>query len=156
MSRLQHVVKVLQDLGAEAGLPSLGLDQSDRASLLFDDIPVTFAYTAAPAELLWIYVDLGEVPAEGAAAPTWLLQLGLSTWAASVMTIGLDEEGRRALGYTPIAVAMLDLPRLKEVLTRLLAAARPIRERLALRQFEIDPVATAGAAGPTASAGLRA
>jgi Tir chaperone protein (CesT) family len=147
MSRTQHVGQVLQELAAEAGLASLSLDASDRASLLFDDIPVTFAYTAEPMELLWIWVDLGEIPADGAAAPECLLRLGLMSWAASVMTIGLDEQGRRALGFTSIAVAMLDLARLKEVLARLLAAARPIRERLAAGRFELDRD-LAGATGP--------
>jgi hypothetical protein len=147
MSRVQHVEQVLQELAAEAGLASLSLDESDRASLLLDQIRVTFAYSAEPMELLWIWVDLGEIPTEGAAAPECLLRLGLMTWAASVMTIGLDEQGRRALGFTPIAVAMLDLARLKEALTRLLAAARPIRERLAAGRFELD-LDLAGAADP--------
>jgi hypothetical protein len=157
MSRIKHVEQVLQELAAEAGLAQLRLDESDRASLLLDQIRVTFGYTAEPMELLWIWIDLGQIPAEGAAAPECLLRLGLMTWATSVMTIGLDEEGRRALGFTPIAVAMLDLARLKEVLARVLDAARAIRERLAAGRFELELELT-GAADPgarSAGPGLR-
>ena len=155
MSRLDHVANVLQELAAEAGLDRLALDATDRASLRFDGITVTFTYAAEPVELLWLHADLGPVPTDGDAAPAWLLRLGLMTWASSRMTIGLDQSGTRAVGATAVAVVMLDLATLKEVLARLLEAARPIRDGLAEHQFDLDPSVAASAGAPPA-ADLRA
>lgn len=138
MSRSSHINQVLQELAVQAGVAELQLDASDRPTLIFDEIPVTFAYANEPTGLLWLYADLGEIPAEGSAAPVCLLQLGLATWAASAMTIGLDDRGTRVIGFTTIAVAMLDFHTLKEVLERLLDAARPIRARLAAGRFELE------------------
>jgi hypothetical protein len=156
MSRIDHVGAVLGELAAEAGLDGLALDESQRASLEFDGVTVTFAYGAEPAELLWLFIDLGEIPEDGEAAPHCLLRLGLATWAQSVMTLALDEAGTRALGYTVMAVSVLDLATLKEVLARLLEGAKPIRERLARRDFEVEiEPAFDGGAPPGANGAMR-
>ncbi|MEM7023000.1 MAG: type III secretion system chaperone [Pseudomonadota bacterium] len=137
MERLDHVIRVLGELAAEAGIDGFHFNDAYRASLALDGIRVTFAYSAEPAELLWLYVDLGAVP-EGPEASNWLLEVGFATWAASVMTIALDDSGRRAMGYTAIAVTMLDLTALKDMLAQLLQAAKPIRGQLAARAFDLD------------------
>jgi hypothetical protein len=141
MSRQALVEQVLQELAAETGVGELSLDASDRVTLVFDDIPVTFAYVTQPTELLWLYVDLGEVPADGTEAPVCLMQLALTTWVASVMTIGLDEEGKNAVGMTAIAVVMLKYPTLKEVVLRLIEAARPIRDHLSTHDYDAQSLA---------------
>jgi len=73
------------------------------------------------------------------------------------MTLALDEAGTRALGYTVIAVSVLDLATLKEVLARLLEGAKPIRERLARRDFqvEIEPAFDGSGDPPGADGAMR-
>jgi hypothetical protein len=153
MSRINLVSKVIGEFGQEIGMPDLALDAEDRVRLMFDETPVTFVYAAEPVELFWLYVDLGEMPANGDAdkAAECLLQLGFLCWAWNKMTIGLDEAGTRAIGFTVIPVALLELGVLKEVLEHLLDAALPVRERMARREFDIDVSdlqATPAAMGP--------
>jgi hypothetical protein len=149
MSRFQRVVSVLNELASELGLGEVVLDERDRATLAFDDTRVTFMFTAEPLELLWLYVDLGEIPTTGDEAPAFLLQIGLGSWATGRMTIGLDDGGRRALGYTSIPVAHLDHPTLHRTLTAMLELALPIRERLDRRNYQLEP-----APDDAASAGI--
>lgn len=136
MSRYNYVIEVLEELGTEMGMGRLEFDDTSRLSLVFDGVLVTLAYTTEPIELVWIYVDLGEVPAEGIVVFQQLLQVGFEAWAQNVMTIGLDDEGKNAIGYTSIPVTVLELPMLKEMLSRMLQATFLIREHLAQVAFE--------------------
>ncbi|MEM7023291.1 MAG: type III secretion system chaperone [Pseudomonadota bacterium] len=135
MSQVNRVETVLSAFGARAGLGELKLDDDGRLTLLIDQIPVTFAYSADPVELLWLYVGLGEVE-DGMAA--FLLALGFVTWANNRMTIALDRDARKALGYTVIPVAALDVDSLQKGVTVLVESARPIRDRLASGAYEVD------------------
>lgn len=136
MSRYNYVNEVLQELGAEIGMEPLELDDTDRLSLVFDGVLVTFAYSSEPVELVWIYVDLGEVPPDSLQVPQQLLQVAFECWAHNVMTIGVDEEGKNAVGYSSIPVTVLDLPLLKEMLDRILQATTLVREHLARTTFD--------------------
>jgi hypothetical protein len=136
MPRYNYVQSVLEELGAEMGLGSIKLDDTNRLSLVFDGVLVTFAYTTEPVELVWIYVDLGEIPQGGVAVPQRALQIGFECWAHNVMTIGLDDEGARAVGYSSIPVTVLALPLLKEMLDRILQATALVREQLAQTAFD--------------------
>ena len=126
MSRIDYVTAILEDFGTEVGLP-IELGSDGRASLWFDDQLVTFAYREKPMELLWIYADLGPVPARGLAVPNLLLELNLSVWLRANMTIAIDQKGERALGYTTLPPASLDLRALKVALDMLLDVAVEIR-----------------------------
>lgn len=137
MSRSGHVATVLDDLAASLGLSGIRLDEGDRATLTFDETPVTFAYTAEPIELLWLHVELGEIPADGDEAPLFLLKLARSTWALGQMTIGLDQSGRQILGHTSIPVALLDTDTLRQTLTAVLQLAVPLRARLAEGRYDL-------------------
>ena len=137
MSRIQYVETVLQELGAGMGLADLRFDASDRASLLLDDnIPITFAYRAAPVEMLCLYIDRGDIPQKGRQAPEYLLRAGLTTWLSTAMTISLDDEGKKALAITMIAVATLDLATLTAVLEKAVIVARVMRDYIKQGQFE--------------------
>jgi hypothetical protein len=96
MSRFDHVNKVLSEVARDLGVQDAALGEDDCATLAFDEMEVDFIYRAEPVELLWLYADLGEIPAEGDAAPALLLQAGFGSWALCRMTIGLDDERRRA------------------------------------------------------------
>lgn len=138
MSRHNFVAGVFRGLGDKLGIAPLELDDADRVSLLFDGVLVTFAYTTDPIELVWIYVDLGEVPPHGVIAPQRLLQLGFEFWAKNVMTIGMDEVGRNAIGYSSIPVSLVDVAVLQELLDHMLQAAFLIREQLASVEFDVS------------------
>ena len=143
MTRLQSVNSVIAEFGDSIGLPDLQLDDQDRLRLTFDQTPVTLAYAAAPMEILWLYVDLGEVDSQSEQAAECLLQLGFLCWTMNKMTIALDEDEKRAVGFTAIPVAQLDLQVLMEVTRHLLDAAEAIRDKLARRDYDIDSTGTA-------------
>ncbi|MEM6365856.1 MAG: CesT family type III secretion system chaperone [Planctomycetota bacterium] len=136
MSRINHVESVFHQFGERMGMGPLVLDSTDRVSLVFDGVLVTFAYSNEPIELIWIYIDLGSVPEEGVAALQTLLTIGFDSWAHNIMTIGLDDEGQNAVGYTSIAVSMLELPLLEEMVSRMLQAASLIRSSVEEAAFE--------------------
>lgn len=136
MSRLGYVADVLKEFGNEIGMGDLALDETDRLSLTFDGVLVTLAYASEPIELIWIYVDLGEVPIEDVGVLQHLLKIGFECWAQNVMTIGLDDEARNAVGYSSIPVTLLDKRVLKELISRLLEATFLIREEIAQIAFD--------------------
>jgi hypothetical protein len=163
VSRSDHVASVLSALAGELGLPALALDDNDRATLAFDGMAVTFVYTTEPVELLWLYADLGEIPADGDQAPAFLLQVGLGSWALNRMTIGLDDQGRKVRGYTALPVSLLDPGMLHKTLIGLLEVALPLRQRLADQDFALtipadsaDGATDAPPPRPTNGPGLRA
>ena len=131
MSRYNYVTEVLRELGNDMGMGPLELDDTNRLSLVFDGVLVTLSYTTDPLELLWIYVDLGDVPPDNIHVPREMLKLGFECWGQNVMTIGLDEEGSKAIGYSSIPVTVLELPVLREMLSRMLQATFLVREHLA-------------------------
>lgn len=136
MSRLGYVAEVLKEFGSEIGMGELALDETDRLSLVFDGVLVTLVYTEEPIELIWIYIDLGEVPADSIKVPQHLLKLGFECWAQNVMTIGLDDAGRNAVGYSSMPVTLFECKVLKEMLTRLLEATFIIKEELSKVAFD--------------------
>lgn len=135
MSRYNYVTEVLQELGAELGIGPLKFDGTDRVSLVFDGILVTLAYSTEPVELVWIYVDLGEVPDDSLLVPQQMLQVAFECWSNNVMTIGLDDDGKNGVGYSSIPVAVLELPLLKDMIDKMLQAAALVREHLAKTAF---------------------
>lgn len=141
MSRFDHVNRVLSEVARALGVQDVALGEDDCATLAFDEMEVDFLYTTEPLELLWLYADLGEIPAEGDAAPVLLLQVGFGSWALCRMTIGLDDQGRRARGFAAIPVSLLDPPMLEKTLAGLLEVALPLRARLAGRDFQLPPLA---------------
>jgi len=148
MSRERYVVQIVQELGAEMGMSDLALDENGRASLLFDDTPVTLMYCPDPVELLWLLVDLGEIDVDRHEPLEALLQLGFQTWSANRMTIGLTENGNRAVGHTSIPVVNLDRGLLEETLRYVLETADAIRERLARGELEPGSPPPGDARGP--------
>lgn len=138
MSDRQRVDVALGEFGASCGLPGLALDENDRATLAIGGVPVTFLYQAAPLEMVSLYAELGEIPEFGTDAPEFLLQLGLGSWVAGHMTIGLDRDGKSVLGHAVIPASRFSQQTLTETLQRLLAVARPLRERIAERDFRLE------------------
>lgn len=146
MSNRHRVDLALSEFAASCGLPGLALDDNDRTTLAIGKVPITFLYQATPVEMVSLYAELGEIPECGADAPEFLLQLGLGSWVAGHMTIGLDRDGKSVLGYTVIPAARFSQQTLSETLQRLLAVARPLRQRIATRDFRLDlPDTDAGA-----------
>jgi len=156
MSRINVADTVVGELCEQLGLGERTLDGGGRLTLRFDQTPVTLTYAERPVELLWLQVELGPIPAEGTAAPRFLLRLAFDCWGLNRMTIGLDEAGRKAWGFTCIPVAQLSRDSLEQVLSGLLEVAVPIRERLGKGAFELpSPVAQAEPAEQPDSAMLR-
>lgn len=146
MSRGEFIHGVLNDLCWKMGLGDAWPDSAGRLTLNFDDTPVTFSSSDDPVELVWIHADLGEIPADGAAAPTFLLRLAFDCWGYNRMTVGLDDTGRKAWGYTCVPAAQLSVESLERALHGLLEVAMPVRERLAKGDFdlpELDELQTA-------------
>ena len=148
MSRADFIAGVLSELCAKMGLGETGPDAQGRLTLTFGETPVTFSSSADPVELVWIHADLGEIPGEGTEAPTFLLRLAFDCWGLNRMTIGLDDSGRRAWGYTCLPAAHLSADSLEQSLNGLLEVAMPLRERLARGAFDLPEAAAAGGAGP--------
>ena len=142
MSRYNYVTEVLKELGNDMGMGPLELDDTNRLSLVFDGVLVTLSYTTDPLELLWIYVDLGEVPADNIHVSREMLKLGFECWGQNVMTIGLDDDGNKAIGYSSIPVTVLELPVLREMLSRMLQATFVVREHLAKAALGDDQAET--------------
>jgi hypothetical protein len=139
MSRADYVASVLNEEAAALGLARIALDGGDRATLTFNQLEVTFAYTPEPVELLWLYVELGSIPEASDEARAFLLQVGIGSWAFGRMTVGLAPDGRAAQGFTSIPVATLDQALLDRTLTALLELALPLRKRLAQHDYSIAP-----------------
>lgn len=131
MSRLDHVERMIAELGGALSLPGLALDDSGRLSLTVGDAPVTILYRVQPVELVWIFVGLGELSDLDEAAMGFLLRSTGRLWAASGATIGLGEDGKQLLSRMQVPVAALDGNGLREALTTLLDASLPIRAALA-------------------------
>ncbi|MEM7021711.1 MAG: type III secretion system chaperone [Pseudomonadota bacterium] len=129
MARINLVDTVVGELCGSMGLPERPLDDQGRLRLRIGDTPVVLSYAGEPLELLWLHVELGDVP-EGLSAPRFLLKLGFECWCLNRMTITLDRAGSKAWGFTCIPVAELTLDRLDQVLKAMLAVAMPIRQRI--------------------------
>jgi hypothetical protein len=137
MSRQHLVAQTIGELGTQLGIPDLALDDSSRVSLTVDGIRVTLNYAIEPIELLWLFVDLGEIADESTEVLEGLLQLGFLTWSSNSMTVGLDEDGKRALGYSSVPVVNLSLDTLVGQLNEMLRGAAAIRERIERNDFEV-------------------
>lgn len=138
MSDRQRVDLALSEFGTSCGLPGLALDENDRTTLAIGKVPITLLYQATPIEMVSLYAELGEIPEFGTDAPELLLQVGLGSWVAGHMTVGLDRDGKSVMGYAVIPAARFSQPVLSETLQRLLAVARPLRQRIANREFNLD------------------
>lgn len=138
MSRINMVDHVVGELCAGMGLGEHSLDVQGRLTLRFEDTPVTFSYSAAPIEFLWMHADLGELRDDDTEALRFVLRVGLDCWRLNRMTIAVDEHGK-AWGYSGLPVAELNRERLWESLQAMLEVAMPIRERLARRDFAVKP-----------------
>ncbi|MCD0457860.1 type III secretion system chaperone [Roseiconus lacunae] len=136
MSRINHVANVFADLGREMNMGPLKLDDTDRLSLLFDGVLVTFSYSTEPMELIWIYVDLGEIPSGGVLAMQRLLACAFESWMTSIMTIGMDDDGRNAVGFTSIPVSTLSVQAVRETVGAMLRAAAKTSDAIAAAAFE--------------------
>lgn len=130
MSRERIVADAVAALGADLGIPALALDASRRASFCYDGVQFTLSYATEPAEVLWLYVDLGDVEADNPQMLQCLMQMGYATWFGNCMTIGLNEAGERGIGSSGIPVVWLNPDRLTQLVKRMLAAAAEVRERL--------------------------
>jgi len=130
MSRLDYSCSIFDELSSELGLPDLRADADGRMSLTFDDMLVTLMHNDHPVDTVSIYVDLGAVPARGTKTLSSLLELNLLTWLRNNMTIGLDNDSGRAVGWNAIPVSQLSVAALREVMEAMLTAAMPIREAL--------------------------
>ncbi|MCG8650290.1 MAG: type III secretion system chaperone, partial [Pirellulales bacterium] len=137
MSRQDYVEQTISELGTRLGIPELALDATDRASFSKDDILMTIHYVDQPIELLWLFVDLGEVGTSDAEVLSGLLQLGFPTWTSNCMTIGIDDSGQRAIGHSNIPVVYLTAARLHQTVEYMLEAAAEIRDHIQQHDFEL-------------------
>ena len=131
MSRVEQVEALVSELGAQLGLPELRFDETGRIALQVGEAPVTLLYQVEPLELIWLYCGLGDLPDESEATGALLLRANARTWTSSGVSIGIDEQGKRALGFLPLPVGSLTAAGLREALTVLLEASLPIRGQLA-------------------------
>lgn len=154
MSRINFIETVLSEACEAMGLGETAFDDQGRLTLRFHETPVTFAYAAEPIEMLWLHVELGAIPEEGANGPQFLLTLATDCWGLNRMSIGLAEDGRSAWGYTGIAAFQLTRELLEQTLRNLLEVAMPIRERIARREFALDLQVDRGSSPTERTAGM--
>lgn len=138
MSREQLVDDAVRELGTVMDMADLKLDEDGRLTLVFDELPVTFIYESEPVELIWLMCDLGAIDDEDPQVLQALLQFGFFTWSANRLTIALDEQGYRAIGYTAIPVVNLSASVLQQTLEIALETAEALRVKLEREEFEPD------------------
>lgn len=137
MSRADHVASVIADVGAVRGAPGLALNDESCAELTLGALPLTLMLASEPADLLWLFADLGDVP-DDPELLHGLLRLGFVSWASGQLTLGLSSDGRRMIGYSTVPVATLTNDTLGLALDRLQQGAEGILDRLAHRHFDLD------------------
>lgn len=137
MSRQEFVEQTISELGTKLRIPKLALDSTGRASFSRDGIHMTISYLDQPIEIVWLFVDLGEVGVSQVDVLEGLLQMGFLTWSSNCMTIGIDKSGERAIGHSNIPVVYLNGERLHQVVEGMLEAAVTIRDRIKQRDFEL-------------------
>ena len=131
MSRYDYVTLVLNEIGDEIGMGSLRLDDSNRVSLLFDEVLVTFTYVAFPFEQLRLHIELAEIAERDVPMMQQVAQVAMECWLNGVMTIALDKQGRKVVGHMSIPVSRLESNSLKDSLDGVLTRATAVREKLA-------------------------
>ncbi len=137
MSRFDLAASIVSEFCADMGLDGIRPNADGRLTLDFGDVPVTFAFSADPVEVLWLHAGLGSIPAEGLAAPKFLMHLASACWTRNRMTVGLDANGQTVWGYTCIPAAKLNKQSLEQTLTALLEAAVPASVQLARQDFDL-------------------
>ena len=137
MNRATYVAQVLQELGESMGMPDLALNDQGWILLRMNEVPVRITYSPNPLESISISADLGEVERDSREQMQGLLQLGLVTWSHNCMTIGLTDNGRRAVGTTLIPVSQLSRDLLEQTLVALQQAAEMVRDRLTHGDFQL-------------------
>ncbi|MCP3880490.1 MAG: CesT family type III secretion system chaperone [Sulfitobacter sp.] len=130
MSRRDFASSIVEQWCEEIGLTGVKADAQGRLSLTFEETIVTFAHREQPVETVAIYIDLGTMPKNGAGVPEMLLSLNLQTWLSNNMTIGLDPDSDRAIGWNTIPVSQLSISTLREVTEAMLTTAMSIKEAL--------------------------
>ncbi|MEM7023132.1 MAG: type III secretion system chaperone, partial [Pseudomonadota bacterium] len=138
MSRLGYVKQVVEELGMSVGQSDLSLDDRGATVLQVEGMVFTLIHAADPEEILWLFVDLGQVP-EDAELLRGLLTFGLMTWASAQMTVGVNKAGDRILGYVALPVVVLTAERLIDCLNRMHACGTELVGRLNRRDFSFDP-----------------
>ena len=145
MSQRAKVDSVLAEFARTCGLTELILDEQGRAGLAIGGRPLTLSYLEEPAELLVCCIEIAEIADDDQATPAFLAELTFTTWMRGIMTIGLSEDGRRALGYQVIPLELLDTAALGGVAGQLAETALAIRAQLAEgAQNRLAPVAGDG------------
>jgi hypothetical protein len=135
MSRLNYVRSVVHEAGHSLGEPELQLgERSCSVALEVQGLKLTMTYGSEPEELLWLFVDLGPVP-DDAELLRGLLAFGLLSWAAAQMTLGIDGERRRLVGYVALPVVVLTTEGLIDALNQLHARGAELVDRLAHRDL---------------------
>lgn len=151
MSRLNHVQTILSELTSKLGLGAVELDASDsssggRVTLQVGEAPLVFSYSATPADLLWLHVDLGAVPitdteahpGQPDPAAEFLLQAGFQAWMLAGITIALDDHGGRAMAFTAVPATTLSIESLETSLRQLMETALPLRRQLAAEDWRVE------------------
>jgi hypothetical protein len=137
MSRESFVSDRLAEFASAIGLSLLAMDETRRASFLNNGRHYTLQYSDDPIEVLWVFVDLGTVNAEDPELLRGVLGIGYVTWAAGVLTVGLDSSGQRLLGAGSIPVGYLNAQRLRQLIDAMDAAAAEVHRRIETRDFQV-------------------
>jgi hypothetical protein len=138
MSREDYVSQVVSEFGDNLGLADFEFDETRRASMSIDDMPVTFSYSASPVELLWIHMDLGEAPKDDPAALSGLLELGFLGWVSNRLTIGVDDAGERVIGQSMIPAISLDATTLRGHFEQMAESALLVRDRITRGDYNLE------------------
>lgn len=152
MSSFHVVQSVLDDLGAAIGLDGMVLNVDGKLALTVGSLEVGMLYESEPADVLWLFSELGAV-GDDDEAPMFLLRAGFQSWLAAAMTVAVDRETGVAKAFIGIPVAMLTRDLLQSSLHRFATAALEIRNRLQERRYDALDTSAPNDAPPAAAAG---
>ena len=142
MARDTLVAGIVAELMSQLGLDGAVLDGDGQLSLRLGDLPLTLAYRAEPADLLWLQSDLGTVGSDDAEAFGFLLRYGYLSWMHGRMTIAVDdagaEGGEHVYAFSCMPAASLTADRLREAVELMATTAIDVRKRLSARSFCTD------------------
>lgn len=134
MISIDVVRSVLEEFGAELGLPDLEPDADGEAVLSVGPLDVSFVYESDPMDALYLYCEIGEFDPAGP-APAFLLNVNYVAWVAGYMTIAKAEGRPVATAHSIIPISALNPEILRQTFTGFVETALELEKALAAEDF---------------------
>ena len=120
---LQSCNSLMRYLGVEIGIPALALDEEHCCALDIDSVVLNFELDE-PSGLLFLYTNLGPVPAFGASRLyERLLAANLMGQGTEGATLGLDREAQRLVLHRALRAQQLTDIEFKEAVEKFVDVA---------------------------------